>query len=295
MPPVPARAETTDVNETDSAKGYEDRISRVIEYVFDHLDEDLDLNRLADVACLSPHHWHRVYSAMRGETIAATVKRLRLNRAAAFLAQTSMTVDAIAKRSGYPNVQSFTRIFSAVYGMPPATYRKRGSHTQFQLPARNSGGIMYDVKIATLPPMTAITVLHIGPYMEINKAFGTLFGILGSKGLLGPDVRSFGIFYDDVSTVPAAKLRSRAAAIMDRAVDVEPPLERTEIVGGEYVVLRHKGPYSDMKAAYEWLYGQWLPSSGRVPRDAAGLEEYLNDPRDTPPGELLSDIYIPLA
>lgn len=56
---------------------YGERMDRVTAYVFDHLDDALDLNRLAEVACLSPYHWHRIYHAMRGETIAATVRRLR--------------------------------------------------------------------------------------------------------------------------------------------------------------------------------------------------------------------------
>ena len=42
------------------------------------LDEELDLDRLADVAAMSRWHWHRVYAGMRGETVAATVRRLRL-------------------------------------------------------------------------------------------------------------------------------------------------------------------------------------------------------------------------
>lgn len=58
---------------------------RVIEHVHDHLDEPLYLNALADIACLSPHHWHRVYHAMYGATLAQTVKRLRLHRAAGLL------------------------------------------------------------------------------------------------------------------------------------------------------------------------------------------------------------------
>ena len=62
---------------------YGERMERVSAYVFDHLDDDLDLNKLAEVACLSPYHWHRIYHAMRGETIAATVRRLRLHRATA--------------------------------------------------------------------------------------------------------------------------------------------------------------------------------------------------------------------
>src|SRR5687767_6951108 len=90
---------------------YAERLRRVTEYIHDHLDDELDLNRLADVACLSSYHWHRVYHAVHGETIAATVKRLRLHRAAGFIADTGMTMKEVARRSGYDNLQSFTRIF----------------------------------------------------------------------------------------------------------------------------------------------------------------------------------------
>jgi len=278
-----------------SRTSYEDRIERVIAYVHDHLDDELDLNRLADIACLSAHHWHRVYMAMRGETIAATVKRLRLTRAATDLANSTLSVDAIAKRCGYPNVQSFTRVFKAVYGMPPAMYRRRGTHTHFRPNDTERTTRMYDITITTLQPMRAVTLEHIGPYMEINRAFDRLFGWLASRHLLGPDVRSFAIFYDDVTTVPAAKLRSRAGAVMARGVPVEAPFEQTEIAGGDYALLRHKGPYADMKAAYDWLYGQWLPQSGREPAAIPTIEEYLNSPRDTAPTELRSDIYLPLV
>ena len=60
---------------------YVKRLTRVTSYIYDHLDDDLDLQNLAEVAALSPYHWHRVYHAIYGETVAATVKRLRLQRA----------------------------------------------------------------------------------------------------------------------------------------------------------------------------------------------------------------------
>jgi len=231
---------------------------------------------------------------MRGETAAATVKRLRLDRAAADLALSSIAVEAIAKRSGYPNVQSFTRIFKSVYGTPPATYRKKGSHAQFDAAYHRGSKAMYGVRVETLPRMTAVTVAHRGSYMEINRAFDRLFGWLAVRDLLGADLRSLAIFYDEVASVPTEQLRSRAGVVTPRHFAIEAPLERTEIAGGDYAILRHKGPYADMKAAYDWLYGEWLPRSGREPGDAPGLEEYLNNPRDTAPTELLSDIYLPL-
>lgn len=49
-----------------------------------------------------------------------------------------------------------------------------------------------------------------------------------------------------------------------------------------------------MRAAYEWLYGQWLPASGcREAADGPVFEEYLNTPRDTPPNELVTLMYLP--
>lgn len=65
---------------------YEDRLNRVTAYIYDHLDGALDFQTLAEVAALSPYHWHRIYHAVRGETAVATAKRLRLQRAAVDLA-----------------------------------------------------------------------------------------------------------------------------------------------------------------------------------------------------------------
>lgn len=55
------------------------------------------------------------------------------------------------------------------------------------------------------------------------------------------------------------------------------------------------GPYSGLKAAYDYLYGDWLPSSGREMRDAPSYEVYLNSPMDTAPEDLLTEICVPLA
>jgi len=98
---------------------------------------------------------------------------------------------------------------------------------------------------------------------------------------------------------PSAVMRAQrptgsARCVAANPVAVGPPLEPVTIVGGEYAVLRHKGPYADMRGAYEWIYGTWLPRSAREPADAPCLEEYLNTSRDTAPTELISDIYLPL-
>jgi AraC family transcriptional regulator len=273
---------------------YTERLSRVIHYIYDHLDEEIDLQKLAEVAHLSPYHWHRIYHALNGETIAATVKRLRLQRAAGFLAHTALPVEEVADKSGYDSLQSFTRVFKSVYGMPPAQYRKNGSHAHYQPPYRGKEPGMYEVTIKTVPAMQAVTLSHVGPYMQIGKAFDLLYGWLATRNLMVPGNRVVGIYYDDPAAVPEPQLRSRAGVVLKQPVTVEPPVQIADIPAGSYAVLRHKGPYADMKAAYDWLYGTWLVQSGREAADAPVFEEYLNNPRITAPTELLSDIYLPL-
>ncbi|MGF6858331.1 transcriptional regulator GlxA family with amidase domain [Paraburkholderia sp. CI3] len=100
------------MNESDHRARYETRLARVLDHIYDHLDEPLDIGRLAEIACLSPYHWHRIYQAMYGETVATTARRLRLHRAAGFLASSSMPIAQIAERSGYSSLQSFRGRFA---------------------------------------------------------------------------------------------------------------------------------------------------------------------------------------
>lgn len=273
---------------------YEKRLMRVSAYIYDHLDEDLDLDRLSEIACLSAHHWHRVYRAVHNETLAATVRRLRLHRAAGELVRSDLSVRDIAARWGYPNLQSFTRTFAAAYGMPPARYRREGPHRAFEPESIKETTRMFDVSIRFIPEQSLLSIPHTGSYMGIGKAFEALYGTLFSRDLFRPDMRMIGVFLDDPELVAEDKLRSFACVSADAVMPADAPLVRRALAGGDHAVLRHVGPYANMAAAYRWLYGTWLPASGRSIRDDVMFETYLNNPREVPPGELVTEICLPL-
>ncbi|HXZ08995.1 MAG TPA: AraC family transcriptional regulator [Paraburkholderia sp.] len=283
------------MNDRSNRARYETRLNSVLDHIYDHLDEPLDIDRIAEIACLSPYHWHQIYQAMYGETLATTVRRLRLHRAAGYLANGSMPIAEIAERSGYSSLQSFSRTFRAVFGMPPAQFRKAGTHRRFR-PGQSGDGqmVMREVVIREVPATDVVSVQHVGSYMQIGKAFDTLMGWLAARNLFSPEMRMVGIFYDDPGIIPEPQLRSRAGVMLPQSVEVEAPVYLASIAGGQYAVLRHKGPYADMQAAYQWLYGVWLVQSGREAADAPCFEEYLNNPKETAPADLLTDIYLPL-
>lgn len=282
------------MSENEIWTAYEKRLLRVSAYIYEHLEEDLDLDRLSEIACLSAYHWHRVYRAVHNETLAGTVRRLRLHRAAGDLVRSDRSVRDIAARWGYPNLQSFNRTFAAVYGLPPARYRKEGSHRAYEPEKDKESSRMFDVTIRTMPEQTLLAVPHSGSYMGIGKAFEALYGALFSRNIFRPDMRMIGIFLDDPDLVPQAKLRSFACVTAGTEAPAEAPLVRRTLAEGDYAVLRHQGPYANMGAAYRWLYATWLPASGRSIRDEVMFETYLNNPREVPPNELLTEICLPL-
>ncbi|MBK6294721.1 MAG: AraC family transcriptional regulator [Rhodoferax sp.] len=285
------------MNKSHSWTDYQERLSRVTAYIHDHLAEELDLNRLAEVAHLSPFHWHRVYQALYGETIAATVRRLRLARASGYLANTLLAVEQVARKCGYPNAQSFTRAFSTAYGMSPTRYRTEGAHVAFRQAQRHGVAVVttYTVEVRHVPAVQLAGIAHRGPYMQVGRAFEVAFTRMAAQGLARPGMRWMAVYDDDPFAVPEAQLHSRAGLSLPPGGVPQPPLEPFTLGGGRCAVLRHQGPYATMRAAYQWLYGRWLVQSGYEAANSPVFEEYLNNPRDTAPDQLLSDIYLPLA
>lgn len=274
--------------------GYEARLDRVIDHLYDHLEDDIRFDDLAEIACLSPWHWHRIYAAMRGETITATIRRLRLSRAADRLANSDMTLDAIAERAGYGSADAFGRAFREAYGKSPAHYRETGSHAAFKAALLTEDGAGFPVFLETLPPIRCASIAHGGSYMQIDHAMGKLFAALAAQGIMAPDQRMLAVFHDDPDLVPVENLRSRACSPVADGIALAPPIEETVVRGGLYARLRYRGPYADMKGAYRWLLGVWLPRSGHEPDDAPVFEAYLNTPQQVAPAELLTDIHLPL-
>lgn len=277
-----------------SQENYNDRLNRVLDYVYAHLEDDLSFDRLAEVACLSPYHWSRIYSAMRGETIAATFRRLRLQRAADRLSNSDLDIGAVATRAGYSSADTFGRAFKDSFGVSPAAYRGKGSHAAFKAAHAASDASAFPVTVETLPERRCAGVEHTGSYMEIDHAMGRLFSELVARHALPVQPAMIGVFFDDPDLGPEEELRSRACLPVANSVTIDAPLVETVLRGGLYAKLSYTGPYADMRGAYRWFLGVWLPASGYEPDDAPIFEAYLNDPREVPQNELRTDVHLPL-
>lgn len=153
---------------------------------------------------------------------------------------------------------------------------------------------MREIEIRTAPTLTVAGVAHRGPYMDIGEAYERMHALFEARGLYRPGQSNVAVYFDNARVTAPENCRSLAARSVADDAKIEPPLEKYEIASGECAVLRHRGPYAELGAAYDWLFGVWLPGSGREAADRPCYEIYFNTPMDAAPEDLITDIHLPL-
>lgn len=105
-------------------------MNKTEDYIERHLDSPLSLKELAQHACFSEYHFHRLFKKYANETLKHFVTRFKLERAAIFLAiNQNISLTEIALSYGYNDSSSFGKAFTRHFGISPAKYRKEQEMT----------------------------------------------------------------------------------------------------------------------------------------------------------------------
>jgi AraC family transcriptional regulator len=153
---------------------------------------------------------------------------------------------------------------------------------------------MPEIKIVELDPMRAAYFRSPKGYDPegVQSAFRRLGEHLGKNPPTG-ETLVLGLSWDDPQTVPPDKCRYDAAFTFsgDAPAGVDGVHELSK---GTFVHYHYVGPYDGMGKAFEDAHRQLQALGGYRMRDAACVEVYRNDPANTPPEELITDIYLPV-
>lgn len=243
----------------------------------------LELEALAREACLSPFHFHRVFSAIVGEGPAEYARRLRLERAAHHLAMSDEAVSAIARRAGYARQESFTRAFQARYGATPSAFRReqRGRWA----PVASGGGESRVGRVEVIPPLRVAFIRHVGPYEQAPAQFERLMhwaagaGSRATRRGAQQEPLLLGIAHDNPALTPASHLRfDCCVAIADDVQRGEGDVAIQTVLGGRYAVAVHQGSFATLAQTYRWLARDFLPQQKLSFRPAPTVEIYLTPP-----------------
>lgn len=132
-------------------------IQNAINYIEDHITEELDYEEIAKESFSSPFHFQRVFSILCGYTLGEYIRNRRLTLAGAELANTREKVIDVAYKYGYDNPESFAKAFQKFHGIPPSQARGRGvmlkSFSRLSIKVSLEGGSIMNYRIEDKPAM----------------------------------------------------------------------------------------------------------------------------------------------
>jgi AraC family transcriptional regulator len=281
-------------------KAYSRRFDAVFDFIDKHLDEDLNVERLSQVAHFSCYHFHRQFFVYAGINVLQYIRLLRLKRASYQLVfNEQRRITDIALDAGFENPESFSRAFKKTFGQTPSQFRKQPAwqpwlqRYQFQKKAR---GRTMKVEIVDFEETMVAVKEHRGNHALLNDSVKLFIDWRKESGL-SPVKNSdtFGIAYDDPNTTEPAQFRFDICGEVDQPVPENPQGVINKIIpGGRVARVRHLGSHERIDEVAYYLYRDWLPESGEELRDFPLFFHYLNLIPETPEHELITDVYLPL-
>lgn len=268
-------------------------INRVVDYINNHLNEELSLTALADLSCISEYHFHRIFSSVIGEPIGAYITRLRLETAAQMLSESATSVTEIAEECGYQSLYALSKAFKKHFGVTPSQFRRNPQDYSRIHIAKTVPPLELSPSIEELPILHLAYVRIIGKYGDeqlFTEGWRALGEFMYRHNLLTPITRWMGISFDSPHITQAHKCRFYACATVPARIKPEGAIGNYTIPAGRFAVYTLRGSYSGLQNMYDNIYRQ----TDFELCDSVSFEEYLTNPDNTREEDLLTKIYIPI-
>lgn len=279
---------------------YIESITRVVKYIDDNLDQELSVERLADVALFSKFHFHRIFKGAVGESLTAYVIRRRLERAIfLFKSRGDLTVTQVALEVGFNSPEHFSRSFKDKFGVTAQAYRNSDEKNpdslknskMYQAVSENSFYHIYEQSRDMKPEEFSVAVRE-QPEYEI-AFISDVFGIDGTNlvnaylqlmewanenDLNGNGAVQFAISRDDIEITPAEQYRMEFCISVPRGTPVGGRIGIQTLKGGTYALIPVQGDIHRVAQAWDHLYKFWLPQSNFRPIDEPAIEVFHKGP-----------------
>lgn len=292
---------------TESAEyTYHSRFRQVLEYIDSHVDSNLSVDRLSNIAAFSKYHFHRQFSKLFGISVYKYVQLNRLKRASYQLAfREHMQIIDISLASGYENHESFSRAFKKSIGQTPTEFRKCPQwnpwHSTYQplsdlrMKYMKPENQLAKVTLITFKDTKVAALEHRGDPNLIENSIRKFIEWRKQNNLPPQVSATFNILYDNLSLTSPDDYHFDICASTERDVADNPfgVVEKT-IPGGRCALMRHIGSDATLGESITYLDSKWLALSGEEPRDFPLFLHRVSFFPDVPEHEAITDIFLPL-
>jgi len=281
----------------DTNNEYNKAINQCIDYINGHLNEAIELKKIAEIANISEFHFHRIFKAYIGETVGAYISRLRLENAAQKLQITNFTLTEIAERTGYQSQYSLSKSFKRHFGVTPSAFKNIQTYFSSQFSNSAHEPLELHPNIVNVENKNLVYIRIIAKYgteLDYRTAWKKLWQFAKQKNIVSENSEFIGLSFDDPNITKQEQCRFYACISTNKPLIPEGEFGLQTIENGKFAVFTHQGAYSGLNRLYQSIYMDWLPSTNKKLRHSMPFEKYLNNPDKVKEADLITEVYIPI-
>lgn len=285
--------------------GWVESIQKAIDYIEEHLLEDLMIESISRQANASAFHFQRTFTILTEISIGEYIRRRRLTLAAQEISSTNGKVIDLAYKYGYDTPEAFSKAFRRQHGVSPSEARKYMGKLKFY------ERLMIQVILKGAKPVK-YNILERDSFQLIG--IKQEFSLVNEENLIGipklwEKVNSNGTG-DRLAKLNNGQINGLLGVCVDKR-NVEKSETMDYWIGAEYagkvheefstltipaskwVVFEVHGPMPDsMQQAWKRIFSEWFPTSGHEHAGTPELEVYDNADASNP--DYYSEIWIPI-
>lgn len=289
-------------------------INNAINFIFSHIDEDLNVEAIADYCGYSKFYLTRIFKAETDESIYSFIKRVKIEQSAwRVKIEQGRSISEIGEDYGY-SASNYATLFKQYFNKSPAQFRKENSasgaagfFTGQENTLETYEECCKKITVEELPDYFVLYERRKGNYknlqedwcifMERYKDFVTPSNLLLERTEDDPSITNpEECMYDICMTVDKNDSRlivqKTAAAGITSKSDIPTCPNTMTIQGGKYAVYHYKGYPQMIYQAYQSFFLNWLSKTGNKVDNRGGFDIYRKLDEETMYMEM--DICIPI-
>ena len=282
-------------------------IIKAVSYIEQNLNKKISIGELSESSDLSKFHIHKIFRAFTGSSIYDTVIRLKLEKAAVLLAETSKPVGEVASISGFTTSEAFSTEFRNRFSLSPSGWRKANKASkqgtgipQYPLIKEHLdeepdllSSIVKEVK-----GFSIAYIRHTGAYAGDSALIIYLYNKLttwaGSEDLLSPEQRNVVIYHDPVYITEESRTKISLGISVPEDTITGGDIGKMRLLGGNYLICRYNLRDEEYTGAWDQVYRKLLPELNLQPADGFSFELYPTDVKSDDRHSSIVDIYVPV-
>lgn len=267
-----------------------ERLNSAVNYIEEHLVDEIDYKQVAKIACCSTFHFQRMFSYIAEVPLSEYIRRRRMTMAAVDLQSTGEKVIDIALKYGYDSPTAFNRAFKSIHGITPSQAKLEGVTVKAFPPISFKISIKGDVEMNyRIEKKDAFRI--VGVVETLHKDLEQNFEVvpkmwkkIAMEGTIGKLVSMMDGEVPGVLGVSACNEEENwkyfIAVTSNQPVDGQ--LEAYIVPAATWAIFYGEGtmPHS-IQELEKRIVTEWLPTSGYEYGNAPDIEVYINaDPQN---------------